>query len=118
MGHFSIAGRVIKGDGVAFDLGYPTANLEINFSTIDLEPGVYVCLAKLKDKEYKAVCVFNRGIKKFEVHLIGYTGAKFYGEVVSVDVLEKLSNIEKMDAEKLLEKINDDMKKAFAYFNL
>ncbi len=119
MEKISLAGGVVKGEGIAAELGYKTANLEIDFAkNAGLETGVYACLAELKDKRYNAVAVIFKEKNKFEVHLLDYTGSDFYGETVSVVLLEKINDIEIKQGDELVDKIKNDIMKARAYFNL
>lgn len=81
-----ISGIVVKGDGYGKKLGFPTVNLD----TKDMLPlvGVYVGVANLENKEYRAGIVIGPKIEdqqKVEAHLIGYSGDA-YGKVVTLEI--------------------------------
>ncbi|OGH60070.1 MAG: hypothetical protein A2725_00265 [Candidatus Magasanikbacteria bacterium RIFCSPHIGHO2_01_FULL_33_34] len=117
MAEYSVSGIVVKGDGLAKNFGYPTANLDISLDKFDLASGVYACIAYLENIQYNAVAIIKRNESKFEVHLIGYDGLDFYMKQVSINLLSKVSDIEKKDGQELIDKIESDMKKVFDYFS-
>jgi riboflavin kinase / FMN adenylyltransferase len=93
---YSLAGRVIKGDGAGRQLGFPTANLEI--TGLVLPPnGVYAAHAHVAGKTYRAV--LNIGHRPtlhqrdpqfhFEVHLLDFSG-DLYGQTIEVTFAGKL----------------------------
>ena len=49
--------------------------------------------------------------------MIGYDGLDFYMKQVSINLLSKVSDIEKKDGQELIDKIESDMKKVFDYFS-
>jgi len=107
------SGKVIYGDGIGKQLGTPTANLAIKKNDIDLSAGVYVVKAYLGDEEYLAsLTVLEVPTFKFEVHLLDYTGEDFYGEILEVEIGEKISELIKFENyEELKKKIAEDIEK-------
>ncbi|MFH1946646.1 MAG: riboflavin kinase [Candidatus Magasanikbacteria bacterium] len=108
-----ISRKVIHGSGVGKQLGFPTANLDLKKTDINLSAGVYVAKAFLDDKEYLAsLTILEAPDFKFEVHLLDYTGEDFYGEILEVEVGEKVSELEKFEGlEGLKVKIKKDLEK-------
>jgi riboflavin kinase / FMN adenylyltransferase len=93
---YSLAGTVVRGDGLGQQLGFPTANLDA--TGLALPPcGVYVVLAETGGKTCRAV--LNIGLRptlrdpnpqlRVEAHLIDFTG-DLYGRELEVAFVEKL----------------------------
>jgi riboflavin kinase/FMN adenylyltransferase len=93
---YSLAGPVVRGDGLGHQLGFPTANLDA--TGLALPPhGVYAVHAEAGGKTYRAV--LNIGFRptlqnpkpqlRVEAHLIDFTG-ELYGQEMEVAFVEKL----------------------------
>ena len=93
---YSLAGTVVRGDGLGHQLGFPTANLDT--TGLALPPhGVYAVHAKLAARLCRAV--LNIGHRptlqnpnpqlRVEAHLIDFAG-DLYGQEVEVAFVEKL----------------------------
>ena len=93
---YAISGRVVAGDGVGRQLGFPTANLDV--TGLILPPnGVYAGLAKVKKKSYRVA--LNIGFRPtmasaarqlhVEAHLLDF-GGNLYGEDLTVELGGKL----------------------------
>jgi len=93
---YSLAGTVMRGDGLGHQLGFPTANLDI--TGLALPPqAVYAVLAETGGKSYRAV--LNIGHRptlqnpnpqlRVEAHLIDFT-ADLYGQELEVAFVERL----------------------------
>ena len=93
---YAISGRVVKGDRVGRQLGFPTANLEV--TGLVLPPnGVYAGLAKVKKKSYRVA--LNIGFRptmasaarplSVEAHLLDFAG-NLYGEELAVEIGRKV----------------------------
>lgn len=105
-----IVGVVIRGDGVGKQIGYPTANLDVDMKKVSYSSGVYAARSVFDSVEYDAALVINKDKNKLEVHLFGYEHDDFYGEVLSVDPIQKVSEIEQWESEEaLIAKINNDI---------
>jgi len=98
---YSLAGTVMKGDGLGQKLGFPTANL--NVKGLVLPPnGVYAVHAKVEGKTRRAVA--NIGIRptlqnanpevQVEAHLLEFEG-DLYGRFLELTFTEKLRDEKK-----------------------
>src|ERR1035437_6139712 len=93
---YSVAGPVVRGDGLGHQLGFPTANLDA--TGLALPPhGVYAVHAEAVGKTYRAV--LNIGLRptlqnpnpqlRVEAHLIDFAG-DLYGQELEVAFVDKL----------------------------
>jgi riboflavin kinase / FMN adenylyltransferase len=93
---YSLAGTVVRGDGLGHQIGFPTANLEA--TGLALPPhGVYAVHAEAGGRTYRAV--LNIGLRptlqnpnpqlRVEAHLIDFTG-DIYGKEMEVAFVDKL----------------------------
>jgi riboflavin kinase/FMN adenylyltransferase len=93
---YSLAGSVMKGDGIGHQLGFPTANIDVN--GLVLPPmGVYAAHASITGKTYRAVV--NMGHRptlhkptpelRVEVHLLD-TSMELHGSEMEVTFVERL----------------------------
>ena len=103
-----IKGRVVRGDGVGKAQGYATANLRLNAESKGLRSGVYAADAMLLGKRYDAALIV--AAKKIEVYLLRYKGEDFYGKVLIVDPIQKVSEVIKTNSiAELQAKIAEDL---------
>ena len=102
---------VVTGDGVGKKFGYPTANLQIRRSQVTVSPGVYAARATLERVVYRAALIIRAEPWKIEVHLLNYNGPDFYGAFLTVDPIQKISELESYESTgELKEKIAADLK--------
>lgn len=98
---YSLAGTVIKGDGLGRQIGFPTANLDV--SGLALPPnGVYAVQASVGGKQWRALV--NIGLRptlraenprrQVEVHLLGFNG-DLYERELEITFVEKLREEQK-----------------------
>ncbi|NCO04851.1 MAG: hypothetical protein GW939_01730 [Candidatus Magasanikbacteria bacterium] len=103
-------GVVIEGDGIGRQMGFPTANLNIVADKTQLKDGIYAVHAMLDNIQYNAAAYIHRARQKVEIYLIGYTGSDFYGKEITVDPVQKVSEVIAItDVEELKQKIADDV---------
>ena len=102
-------GLVIRGEEVARNLGYPTANLDIHPKATKLRDGVYAAYATVRGHAYKCALVIQTPIHKVEVYLFDYAGSDFYGVAIDVDPIQKVSEIEPLADAALKAKIESDI---------
>jgi riboflavin kinase/FMN adenylyltransferase len=93
---YSLAGTVVRGDGLGHQIGFPTANLDV--TGLALPPhGVYAVLVEVGGKTHRAV--LNIGLRptlqnpnpqlQVEAHLIDFAG-DLYGQELEVAFVDKL----------------------------
>jgi riboflavin kinase/FMN adenylyltransferase len=120
---YSISGHVIHGDKVGRELGYPTANVQMQHDKPPLS-GIYaVKLSGLQTGDLAGVASLgvrptmkNNGAPTLEVHLFDFD-QDIYGQHVRVHFLKKLRDEEKFpDLETLKHQIALDEKAAREYF--
>lgn len=93
---YAISGRVVEGERLGQQLGFPTANLDVAGSALPPN-GVYVGLANIRGKACRAA--LNIGFRPtvasvaqsihVEAHLLNFNG-ELYGEELEVEIGEKL----------------------------
>lgn len=110
---YSILGRVIKGKGIAHNLGFPTANIYLGTKRKLSFGGVYlVKVRKLCEHEY-LYGIANLGFKptfnhvysqkQLEVHILNFTG-DLYGALLEIAFCQKLREEMKFASVKELKK--------------
>jgi len=116
---YAIAGRVIEGDRVGRQLGFPTANLDV--TGLVLPPnGVYAGLTKLGKNAHRVA--LNIGFRptivsavpqlRVEAHLLDFSG-DLYGQELEVAFVAKLRDEKKFaSADALREQIARDITEA------
>ena len=122
--NWSVCASVIKGKKLGRKLGFPTANLFLDFYP-PLQKGVYLVEVTIKNKVKKAVANYGfapslhnpREKPLLECHLLDFQG-DFYGEVIEVVFKEFLRPEKKFSHLDLLKKqIIIDLEKAKYYFS-
>jgi len=120
---FSLQGRVIIGTGRGQELGFPTANLEVDQKQAIPSDGVYVTRAYIKGKAHPSVTNIGRkptfGGNKRTVEVFIFDFQKnLYGRNLKIDIVERLRDEKKFDsAESLKKQIAADVKKAKEILN-
>jgi riboflavin kinase/FMN adenylyltransferase len=114
---YSIAGKVIKGDGIGRTLGFPTANIDV--SGLVLPPrGVYLARVVIKENIYSAVLnigerpTLNLPIPqlRFELHILDFD-KEVYGEDIETIFIKKLRDEIKFNS---LQELKNQIKKDIA----
>ena len=118
---YSFSGKVVKGKGIGKNIGFPTANLEIDGRKFLPGEGVYAAWTTIKNSSKKIASVMNLGSQPtidpllpsaVEVHLIN-RDINLYGLHLSVEPVEKLrSQIKFANIEELSNQISKDRKNA------
>jgi len=101
---YAIDGRVVKGQRLGRQIGFPTANLEmLNTEKILPVPGVYAVRVFWRGKEYKGMMnigirptVSNTNLQTVEVHIFDFD-VNVYGDVLKVVFIDKLRDERKMN---------------------
>jgi riboflavin kinase/FMN adenylyltransferase len=113
---YAISGRVVEGDKLGRQFGFPTANLEVTGLLLPSN-GVYSGCAKLKGQLYRVA--LNIGLRptvasakpqlRVEAHLLDFDG-DLYGEELEIEIGEKLRDEQKFaSATELREQIGRDV---------
>jgi len=112
---FSLEGRVITGEGRGAELGFPTANLDLDPIQALPADGVYATIAHFEGKTYPAATFIGRrptfdGVERIaEVHMLDFTG-DLYRKSLKIDIIERLRGEQKFpDAESLKAQIARDI---------
>ena len=116
---WSLAGPVVKGDQLGTQLGYPTANLEVDGRVLPPN-GVYAVHVRVGSQIHRGV--INIGVRptlatgqlqvRVEAHLLDFTG-DLYGQDLELTFVEKLRAEQKFSSlEALREQIVRDVAKA------
>lgn len=120
---YALAGKVVKGDQLGRQLGFPTANLEATGMVLPPD-GVYAVRALAQGKWRRAVLNIGRRptlaspepALRVEAHLIGFEG-DLYGEEIELTFVEKLREEMKFASlEALKTQIAADVKRADEIF--
>jgi riboflavin kinase/FMN adenylyltransferase len=117
---FRLQGSVTVGDGRGKELGYPTANLEIDSPQSLLPEGVYATRTYIGDKAYKSITnigkrpTFGSNGRTVETYILGYQG-NLYGREIKIDFLDMLRGEKRFDSvEELKKQIAEDVERVKA----
>ena len=120
---FSLRGRVVTGAGRGVEIGFPTANLDINAGQALPADGVYATRAYVGDKIYQSVSnigrrpTFDGKERTVEVYILDYHG-DLYGRELKIDVIERLRGEERFSTVAELKKqMVEDVKQGRAILN-
>lgn len=120
---YSISGRVVHGDKLGRDIGFPTANIQLKHNRPPLMGIFAVEVAGLNGKPLPGVASLGKrptvknpdAAPVLEVHLFDFN-ADIYGRRVRVDFLKKLRDEEKYpDLDSLVTQIHRDVAAAKTY---
>jgi len=117
---FSLEGRVITGTGRGIELGFPTANLNIDSEQALPAEGVYATWSYIDDKAYQSMTnigkrpTFDGNERTVEVYILDYH-SDLYGRKLEIDIIERLRGEKKFDTvEELKKQIIEDVKQGRA----
>jgi len=115
--YFSLHGKVVTGAGRGGDLGFPTANLDVNSGQALPPDGVYAGLAHINGKIYQSMTnvgkdpTFGAAERTIESYLLDYSG-DLYGHELSVDFVARLRNERKFaSADELKKQVAEDVRR-------
>lgn len=120
---FSLHGHVVTGSGRGVELGFPTANLDIDPEQALPTDGVYATWAYTDGKAYQSMT--NIGMRPtfcgskhtVEVYLLNYRG-DLYGRELKIDIIERLRGEKQFNTPQQLKKqITEDIKQGKAILN-
>ncbi len=122
---FSIKGRVVHGNKIGRELGFPTANIEVpEIYKIIPGDGVYAVEAIVKGQKLNGMLnigtrptVDRRGIKVIEGNFFNFN-ADIYGEEIAINFCKKIREERVFQStEQLIGQINNDKFEIENYFN-
>ena len=108
-------GKVVPGDRLGRELGYPTANLQYtDEEKIHLGHGVYAVYADIRNRPYKGMLsigtrpTLDKPEEKVEVHIFNWS-EELYGEIIRIRVAHYLRPQEKYESlQALVEQLHRD----------
>ena len=117
---FSLQGRVTTGAGRGLELGFPTANLEIDPKQALPAEGVYATWAYVEDKAYHSMTnigrrpTFGGNGRTVETYILNYH-RDLYGHKLRIEIVERLRDEKRFDSvEELKKQIAEDIKQGVA----
>jgi len=120
---FSLNGRVTSGAGRGVELGFPTANLDIEPEQALPTEGVYATWVYINDKVYQSMTnigkqpTFGGSQRIVEVYILDFR-SNLYGRELRIDIMERLRGEKQFDtAEELKKQIAEDIKQGRVILN-
>jgi len=120
---FSLHGRVITGSGRGIELGFPTANLDVDSEQALPAEGVYATWAYIDDKAYQSMTnigkrpTFGGSERTIEVYVLNYH-SDLYGRELKIDIIDRLRDEKQFDTvEELKKQITEDVKQGRTILN-
>ena len=103
----NISGKVVRGIQKGRKLGFPTANIKVNF---DLDFGIYAGHIIIAGKKYNSA-IYSPGDKIIEAFIFDFSG-DLYDKKVGVEIIKKIRDKKnfKSDAE-AIKQITKDISK-------
>jgi riboflavin kinase/FMN adenylyltransferase len=121
--YFSIRGRVVAGVHRGVQLGFPTANLELDPEQGLPIDGVYAAWTLINNRAYQSMTnigkrpTFGNNQRTVEVYILDYQG-DLYGQELKINIVERLREEKRFDtAEELKKQMADDVEKGKAILN-
>ena len=117
---YKVIGKVIKGDQIGSELGFPTANLEICPEILTPGDGVYACYVNIENKIcFGALSIGyrptlkNNHEHKIEVHIIDFN-ENIYDKSIEISIVKKIRNQVRYESlDKLKKQIKIDINNIF-----
>jgi riboflavin kinase/FMN adenylyltransferase len=121
---FSLRGRVIRGEHVGTELGFPTVNLRVDIKMALPPDGVYATRAFIDEKEYQAMTNIGKrptlgenNERTIESFILNYN-QDIYGKEVKIEIIQRLREEKHFDnIEELKKQIAEDVKCGAAILN-
>lgn len=121
--YFSLEGRVISGTGRGVELGFPTANLDIDPERALPADGIYATWTYIENQRYQSVTnigkrpTFGESEQTVEVYILNFQG-NLYRHELKIDIIKRLRREQRFDTiEALKKQIEEDIKQARAILN-
>jgi len=117
---FSLNGRVTSGAGRGAELGFPTANLDIDPGQALPADGVYATWTDIDGQAYQSMTnigrqpTFGGSQRVVEVYILDFH-SNLYGRELKIDLIERLRGEKQFDTpEELKKQITEDIKRGRA----
>lgn len=110
--NFTLKIKIIEGEKIGRELGFPTANAIYPQNIVKIPYGVYKVLVcnRLAIMNFGIKPTFGKNNELLEIHIPNYE-ANLYGEDLEVQVIEKIRDERKFASkEELIFQINEDLK--------
>lgn len=118
---YFLKGRVVAGQKIGRQIGFPTANLDVDSLKLIPSDGVYVVEVVFKENIYRGILNIGSrptvdGDKRtIEVHIIEYEGEDLYGEELELRFLSFLRHEQRFSS---LDDLREQIRKDFNRANL
>ncbi len=116
--YYGLEGCVVSGAGRGAEMGFPTANLDLEPERALPADGIYATWAYIGGQRHRSVTnigrrpTFGESERAVEVHILDFSGA-LYRRQLKIDIIEKLRPEEKFDTtEQLEQQIAQDVARA------
>ena len=113
--YYTITGTVIEGKNRGSKIGYPTANIKLDYNYVLPKTGVYKTITLLGDKKYLSLTsigynpTFKEKKLKIENHILNFND-NIYGKSIKVKFIEFIRDDIKFDtAKELIKQIKRDI---------
>ena len=98
--NYKIHGEVIKGNSLGREIGFPTANIDINtVEQLFPKDGVYFIKTKINEDNYYGMCnighkptVSNENTTSIEVHIFNYGNFDLYNQIIDIEFVDYVRN--------------------------
>jgi FAD synthase len=111
-----ISGKAEEGLGRANALGYPTANIAVDFDSIGIGEGVYIGMAMCDGQVYGSAVLLDEERGLCEVHMLDYSGESCYDKLMTVEIKSFMSDMDRsLSGDALEEKIRADVARVREY---
>ncbi|PLX67500.1 MAG: riboflavin biosynthesis protein RibF [Denitrovibrio sp.] len=120
--YYSLIGEVVRGDGLATKIGFPTANINVKNELIPAN-GIYSSIVHIGERQFKGALyiggrptVDDAQHKRVEVHIFDLS-ENLYGSDIEVDVVDFIrGDIKFNSVDELVVQIAEDCKKIKVLF--
>lgn len=120
---YSLNGMIVEGRHIGTRIGYPTANIDLDFEYVLPKEGVYACYVNILGNKEKGLLSISKqptfraiDTPVLEIHIIDFD-KNIYGRYVSVELLGLIRDIIRFDSpEALSAQIGLDIKEAKKFY--
>ena len=121
MNYLIFTGVVEKGEGIASNLGCPTANISIEQGSVIPGLGIYVGRTEYKGNKYPSLIIITDGRDgnelRLEVNMIDQKFGNLEGDTLVVEVYEKIRDNLKWESDEQVKKMFEkDLIQAHQWF--